>query len=97
MQPFSRAILAVVLVSLLLASCAGQPEQPFDYDAYCWLLTTEALKQPREPWVYYLNTTCGTYEVPRWVFRSLGLGEPVGIIATEWFTVVVPGVLWRKP
>ena len=97
MQPFSRVILAVVLVSLLLASCAGQPEEHLDYDAYCWLLTTEALKLPREPWVYYLNTTCGTYEVPRWVFRSLGLGEPVGIIATEWFTVVVPGVRWRKP
>ena len=95
MYPRNRAILVVLLV--LLASCASQPEQLFDYDAYCWLRTTEALKLPRQPWVYYLNTTCGTYEVPRWVFRSLGLGGPVGIIATEWFTVVVPGVLWRKP
>jgi len=96
MQPFSRAILVVLLV-LLLTSCAGQPEEHLDYDAYCWLLTTHSLKLPREPWVYYLNTTCGTYEVPRWVFRSLGLGEPVGIIETEWFTLVVPGVRWRKP
>ena len=97
MHPRNRAILVAVLVSLLLAGCADPAEQPFDYDAYCWLLTTHSLKLPREPWVYTLNTTCGTYEVPRWVYRSLGLGEPVGIIATEWFTVVVPGVRWRKP
>jgi len=52
MQPFSRVILAVVLVSLVLTGCEAQPEEPFNYDAYCWLLTTEALKLPREPWVY---------------------------------------------
>ncbi|OQA16807.1 MAG: hypothetical protein BWY63_02624 [Chloroflexi bacterium ADurb.Bin360] len=97
MHPRNRAILVVALVSLLLAGCADHSDQPLDYGAYCWLLTTHSLKLPREPWVYTLNTTCGTYEVPRWVYRSLGLGEPVGIIETEWFTVVVPGVLWRKP
>jgi len=80
---------------LLLAGCASN--EPFNHDDYCWVDGTEALKRGRTPWVYSIITTCGTYEVPRWVYRSLGLGEPVGIIEGAWFTVVVPGVLWRKP